>query len=102
MLLILCFKLWFKFNEKHPYVSGGRVSNILQSIEPSEVNAWNNRLISGLFEKPELYWMADFIIDNESLDIKALVALVSRYGDQILLSLPPSINSKIKKYVYGE
>lgn len=102
MLLILCFKLWFKFNEKHPYVSGGRVSNILQSIEPSEVNTWNNRLISGLFEKPELYWMADFIIDNESLDIKALVALVSRYGDQIFLSLPPSINSKIKKYVYGE
>ena len=100
-LLLLTVRILYRTNKKVVSMSYSSLDAILDTITGEEKTVWNNRMIAALFNKPEISWLARLIIDDDNLDIKALIALCSRYDNQnsIYQQLNQSIKNKIEKYV---
>ena len=100
-LLLLGIKIWYRNSVRYVSINYRHTDKLLSEMNESEKTIWNNRIISALFNKPNLSWMGRLIIDSNNLDIKALIALCTRYDEHgsIFNEMLNSIQNKIKDYV---
>ena len=97
-ILMFVIKFGYKTNRK-PYENSMIILDILTNVlKNNEINQWNYKIISALFENPYCTWLAPLIIDNDNLDIKGLIALCSRYNN-IYANLNRSVADKISNYI---
>ena len=96
-LILFYVKMGFRTGIR-PFTDNNRILNYVLQLDDENIKKWNNRLIAGLFEKPNLTWLATIIANHESLDIKGLIALCSRY-ENIFNMLEYEIRNKIEMYI---
>lgn len=96
MILKIAYKNNFLLSAPAP--TSSYYQSVMSDLSDDIKTIWNNRIIGALFEKPQLYSFASFIINTDNLDLKALIALCSRY-DKIFAKLDTDIRFKIKNYV---